>query len=583
MASLLLVASCTGQAAPEVSVHIRVGDADSAEERWGTAREILDAIQEDPLDTRPRVTATSATTFKVEAPASPEDLERAVQALRTCDPDDVLLVTHTVAAAGPGAWPALRAALLEPRKASKTEYRRVLTLIGGDVPNRYGYFELTWKKAHGYQVKLSENWLEDLLALAPSRISKAARPIYRDLLVTTALLSAASRLAHEHPELAKDAVATLLDAAYTHDSTFRDEVGRALAVAGDEAVPWLLFESEPPPTASKSEDDPAVRRAEYARLALDRMDRLQPHRTLAMLGDRPQLLVRTIEGYGVARTPEAPAELVARLDHEIPAVRNAARAALRNYVEGPGPSSEKKALRLVGGGTAQGSQLSWRDVAGREIRSALEGIAPNSVEATCSLYQKDGSRDRECAAQPLRHYELLIAALDARRADAESSVIARAGMEIDRNRAVALLDDLLAAEGGKQHAQTISAIYVRAAEQAAAHGDQARVAQLLRKSAMLRASQAPDVAAKMRARALTYEADAPDLDVHGREMLLKLARELDPQDARVQASAIEHADSDARKMSHGWRLIGLAAALAVVGLSGIAALGSWLHRAPRRA
>ena len=62
------------------------------------------------------------------------------------------------------------------------------------MPNRYGHFELGWKRAHGFTVKLSEDWYGDLLALPPARVSKVFRGIYRDCVVTAALLRAAAQI-----------------------------------------------------------------------------------------------------------------------------------------------------------------------------------------------------------------------------------------------------------------------------------------------------------------------------------------------------------------------------------------------------
>src|SRR5690606_6880752 len=141
-----------------------------------------------------------------------------------------------LAEAPASSWPAIREALLADRRAPKGDYRTVLAVIGGDVPDRYGHFAIAWKKKHGHPVLLSEDWFEDLLAMPRSRISAPLLPVYRDCVLQTALLRAARNLGRD-PALADAVVETLLDAAYHHHGTFRDEVSRALADVGAEGIP----------------------------------------------------------------------------------------------------------------------------------------------------------------------------------------------------------------------------------------------------------------------------------------------------------------------------------------------------------
>ena len=182
----------------------------------------------------------------------------------------------------PGAlWPEVEAELLAERKARKADYKALLAMIGGDVPNRYGHFELGWKRAHGFTVKLSEDWYGDLLALPSARVSKVFRGIYRDCVVTAALLRAAAEIGRE-PARTEVVVEALLAAAYVHEGTFRDEVGRAIRRLGEPAIPGLLRRSVAPPlpadekAANEVKASLAFRKAEYARVQLDRMDRLHP-------------------------------------------------------------------------------------------------------------------------------------------------------------------------------------------------------------------------------------------------------------------------------------------------------------------
>src|SRR5690606_22784878 len=181
--------------------------------------------------------------YQPSPPREREQFEAQVEALREGPLDEVGLITRNLAQAGPQLWPEIRELLLAERQRSKREYVQVLAVIGGDVPNRYGHFDLHWKRAHGYDVRLSEDWFEDLLGVEPGRISKPLRPVYRDALLTVALLRAASNVARSEPRLVGEITAVLLDAAYVHDGTFRDEVGRAIDALGNPAIPHLMRES----------------------------------------------------------------------------------------------------------------------------------------------------------------------------------------------------------------------------------------------------------------------------------------------------------------------------------------------------
>ncbi|MCA9685693.1 MAG: hypothetical protein KC457_26185, partial [Myxococcales bacterium] len=282
--------------------------------------------------------------YEPRPPQDPEAFAALVAAVRQGPIDEIGVPLHNLAEAGPAMWPEIRELLMAERERSKREYRQVLSVIGGDVPNRYGYFELHWKKAHGYDVRLSEDWFEDLLGLPPARITKLLRPVYRDTLLTTALLRAAGDIGRTDPGLTPEVVATLLDAAYVHDGTFRDEVGRAIDRIGDQAIPSLLRESLPPEDyrgGQKADLDKSVpeRRAEYATYCLDRMDRLHPQRALEAVSDNRILLAETLAAYGLLRDGEAAPLLLDHVDADPPGIRAAARAAFEAYVVGPLPTA----------------------------------------------------------------------------------------------------------------------------------------------------------------------------------------------------------------------------------------------------
>src|SRR5690606_37494423 len=148
-----------------------------------------------------------------------------------------------------------------------------------------GHFALAWKQAHGYGVKVSEDWLEDLLSLPRGKISVPLLPVYRDCILQTALLRAAQNLG-QHPDLADEVVSALLDLAYAHQGTFRDEISRSLVAMGSEAMPALIEASA---EANAPDRQPAL-----ARFILDKMDRLHPRQALAAVQSQPRLLERVL-------------------------------------------------------------------------------------------------------------------------------------------------------------------------------------------------------------------------------------------------------------------------------------------------
>ncbi|MGB1276469.1 MAG: hypothetical protein ACPG77_12035, partial [Nannocystaceae bacterium] len=180
IALLLLLGGCSPTA--EVDVSTRVGDPDMASQ-W--------LVEADParLLTRLRDMPTPETvpldpTAEVAGPTSPEQLQAHIEAIKTGSHKGVEAHARALAQAPAELWPQIREHILAPRKARKADYIKLLSLIGGDVPNRYGHFERTWKRAHGYKVKLSEDWYEDLLTLPSKRVSRVFRGIYRDSVTT---------------------------------------------------------------------------------------------------------------------------------------------------------------------------------------------------------------------------------------------------------------------------------------------------------------------------------------------------------------------------------------------------------------
>ncbi|PCC66953.1 hypothetical protein SAMN02745121_00316 [Nannocystis exedens] len=536
-----------------------------------------------------RVDAPGIEGQPVAPPTTADELARVIAALRDGPHRDLGPLARALAAAPPSLWPELRAQLLAPRTARKADYKAMLSVIGGDVPNRYGHFELAWKKAHGHHgVKLSEDWFTDLLALPSRQVSKVLRPIYRDCVIQAALLRAAATIGAE-PAHTDDVVEALLAAAYLHESTFRDEVGRAIRRLGDPALPGLLRRSiRPPLPADEGEaqvvkDSVAYRTAEYAGYQIDRMDRAHPRKALQAVSDDPARLAELIAAYGVVRPGDAAGPLLDFVDAAIPPVREAAREAFLAYVTGPAPRAERKLLRFVGGGTGESAaQLTYRDLARIAIMSRIASHHPDLAEPDCRSAPKDSVIAEACEGQPERLARAYFQRLDDGRRQRERAEIAAALREPDRAAAIAILDRLLADDPGLSARAELVPTYEQAAAEAAAAGDLALGARLWRKSAALLEDVEPGRADALRVRALLAEADLAGTE-EGRRMLLATAAELAPEDPELQArltASVERPETAATEIR---TRLAYGTGLAVGGLSLLLGLGGLFNRSRARA
>ncbi|KIG11840.1 hypothetical protein DB30_02392 [Enhygromyxa salina] len=535
-------------------------DSSSAEIRGEVSASVPEAIAYDPVP-----------------PQESSSFAAQVHALREGPLDEAAMLTRNLAEAGAKLWPEIGPMLLADRDRPKREYKQVLALIGGDVPNRYGHFALHWKKAHGYDVRVSEDWFEDLLGLAHARVSKPLHPVYRDALLTVALLRAASKAAREDPKLVADVVATLLDSGYVLDGTFRDEVGRAIDAIGDPAIPPLLRESVAPEGADEAST--AARRAAYATYCLDRMDRLHPSRAIEAVSHERLLLADVLQAYAIVRDGEAAPLLLDHIDADAPGVRRAARAAFESYVTGPLPSVRRKSIRLLGGRTStQRAELSYREHARLAIRQRLQTTAPDLLEPECELRLAGGLVDAQCEGQPERLFRAYVSLLDQRRMARRDATVARALSSDDHIAGAAMLDTLLSDGSDPVDPDLIAPFYSEVAAEIEASGDPARAAQLLRKSAMLLADADPDRARELSVDALVLEARVEGVDERGRMMLLGTARDLAPDEPTVSA-ALGQLEAQIDESSSGTRgrlRVYLLALLACLTL--LAWVGALLHR-----
>jgi hypothetical protein len=418
------------------------------------------------------------------APTSDLQVQVLLEELRSAPMDELAVPANTLSVAQPEAWPAVREALLAPRSRSKTQYKSVLALIGGDVPNRYGHFARAWKRAHGYSVKLSEDWFADLLSLPTSRVSRGMRPVFRDSLATAALLRAAANIASTDRSLAPEVVEALLDAAYMHKGTFRDEVGRAIASIGAHSIAPLVAASAEPPRAD--EDDPAVKRAGYAVFNLDRIDRLHPAKALAAVGDEPDALAKLLQAYAKPRPGEAAALVLGYVDDPTLEVRTAARATFRAYVTGPLPRVKRRAIRQLGGKSfTKSNGVSYRARASAAIRARVEAEFPDQLEPECELRREDGTLDDGCVKQPARLTDAYLAALDQRRGDRVKIELEAAFAEPDPRTAGRRLDALLASGALDEDVAVLRRVAEFHERFALAHDDERQRARTRRKAAAL--------------------------------------------------------------------------------------------------
>jgi hypothetical protein len=548
--------ACTGPPA-EVVIETRVGDRQAqrdteaargavvsitaAAHEWWEQQALLRVVE--PIDPADPDTSEAEEAEEAEAavaqvhydPTPPRDHEQfaaQLQVLREGPLEEVGLITRNLAQAEASLWPSMRELLLAERERPKREYVQVLAVIGGDVPNRYGHFDLHWKKAHGHNVRVSEDWFEDLLGVEPARIGKPLRAAYRDTLLTVGLLRGASNVARAEPRLVGEVVATLLDAAYVHNGTFRDEVGRAIDAIGDPAIPHLMHESVVDPTWD--EESVELRRAAYARYCLDRMDRLHPSRAIEAVSDDRRLLADTLAAFRETREGEAAPLLLDWVDADAPVVRRAARTAFEAYVTGPAPQIRRKSIRLFNGHTStQRAELSYREHARLAIRDRLAKQAPELLEPECELWLAGGLIEPECEGQPERLFHAYVAHLDEGRLARRDAIVVEALANDDHAAGAAMLDTLLADGSDPPQPDLIAPFYVEVASEAEAHGDRARAAQLLRKSAMLLSDADPIRARELTVDALALEASADEVDVAGKAMLLGTARDLDPDSATI--------------------------------------------------
>jgi hypothetical protein len=545
--AMMLLAACGAD--PDVEISTYVGPTHArhdAAQRVEHAKEVLAAKFSDLLS-KPADTTEDAPGHSVAPVHPPRDaaqLQELIDAIERAPLSEIDGPARRIAEAGPEIWPQVRRLLQAERRGTKGEFKSLLRAIGGDLPNRYGHFALQWKQDHGFSVKRSEDWFEDLLSLPTSKVSGPLRKVYRDSILVTALLRAASRAGKE-PKLAAETVGTLLDLAWAEDGIWRDEISRSIESIGDEAVAPLVAMSVVPPFNKRTEFEVPVQRPRYAQAMLDRMDRLVPSRAVGELSTDPNRLARLLAAYGVTRRADATDAVLAHVDHDVLEVRSSARIAWYNFVAGPLPKANSRKIKLLGGGTGRAQAfLSYRARAELALRQTLVEHAPALLESEpeCDVRREDGSIDRHCEGQPLRLTDTWLAHLDEARRVARRARLDEALATSDPDLAVARIDELVARRESIERADEVARFLADIGRAAIERGEPARGAQLLRKAAVLSDPLDPPLGRTLRIEALLAEASVEGLEPAGRQMLLRSAETLAPQDARVQSALATRAD-----------------------------------------
>lgn len=530
-----LFVACRGDL--EVDIETSVGTrahADDPTSRLDDARRVAVAVF-GAVDVSAAARTTEVIAGPARPPSSASELDDLIAAIRKGPMDEIGGPARRLAATPRVLWPEVAKVLGAPRRAPKGDYRSMLAAIGGDVPNRYGHFDLAWKKAHGFAVKRSDDWFEDLLVLGGGRVSGVLTAVYRDTVIHTSLLRAASEIAKD-PAVSDAVVNVLLDVAFLHESTFRDEVSRTIARIGDEAVAPLWRASIVPPDAR----DEAIVRAEYAVAMLDRMDRWIPERADGALQTDPRRHAELLTAWGEAKTGGAAALLLSHADARIPVVREAARKSFIGLVEGPMPKTISKRLRLLGGGTGQAqAYLNHRQRAGVAVREALVSVDPSAIERSCEPTEPGELPTAECLEQPARHTARYFAALDARRQTQTAAAIDGALAATSETAAIAALDRLMTERPELADDPRVAALARRGAARALGAGDARTGAALSRKASVLLADEDPAAAQTLRVQALLAEATDESVPRAGREMLLTTAAALRPDHPDVTRALAE--------------------------------------------
>jgi len=400
--------------------------------------------------------------------------------------------------AGPADAPKLHEWLHRRSRWSPGDYKNILRRIGAQVPDRHGRFpdNPTGEK--------EVDWLEELLALDPARLSPGLRDAYPDALLTVVLMRALAATGHP------DASVSLLRFAYRHNSAFKDECGRQIRAMGVRAVPGLL-------RARALRDPLAYKMVRYAAYQLDRIDCVRPDRALKQAD--PDLRAEILHAYGEVRDPGSVRAVLRYTDAVSSRVRRAARWAMLRYVSGRPPDAVKRKLKLPGGKQttqARSIYLTYRQLATHALVDRLAQELHKDEHRPVEELQRS-LRDE---VEPRRLAERLFALLDSRRTQSHQAALAAAlkqARDGELAQAIKEFDRQLAVDPYHPRRQELAGFYYRRGRQLLENGRPRQALALLTKS--LHLAPRGDFASDARRRRVEAEralaGPGPAAEAHG--------------------------------------------------------------------
>jgi hypothetical protein len=182
---------------------------------------------------------------------------------------------------------------------------------------------------------------------------------------------------------APDAVEPLFRFAFEYEGVFRDECGRQLrGLSGYAVAPLLRLRYDKSKTSS-------AQRRRYAAYQLDRMDRSQPAKAIAMAPDET-IRADTVHAYGEVYAIDAVEPVLGVTNDDSPRVRRAARWSWTRYITGNPPEAPKR-KRKLGGGKEDSQEtpdyLTYKELADLALRRTIAATFGAPAEPKATLQQ----------------------------------------------------------------------------------------------------------------------------------------------------------------------------------------------------
>jgi tetratricopeptide (TPR) repeat protein len=352
--------------------------------------------------------------------------------------------------------------------ATVEERRALLAQINAQVPDEKGRFVAPQRKS-AKEEKADDNldWLTELQKLDPA--TPGLGEVVAD--VTAIRVLAASK------EI--KAAYVMFDTAFGPETMiYRDEIGRYLRKMHPYSIPALMRESQ------RRDFD----RKRYSNYQLERLDRQEPGKALAVAANDENLLIAILDVWRITKHREAVHAVWTKVNSDSARTRNAARAAWRAYVEGPPPPpAPKKKIQLAGGKTTKEEKplwLTYRQLADNELRKQSNELLATDYPIVEPVL--DGSDEKpgyrkpkevkinlsEVTKQLWDYYDKQRAEIEAKQW-AEADAKSKAG---DLAGATTILDRLLAANpehGNKSQMANVYLTYAKDLEKKSKWGDAA--------------------------------------------------------------------------------------------------------------